>query len=96
MAYCRKCGAEIDEEAVICPKCGVEQRPRNANDDGSILWAIIGFLIPIVGIILFAVWHSERPKSAKMSIIGALVSIGVGILIWVIFVVFAISWGASS
>jgi uncharacterized membrane protein YvbJ len=96
MAYCRKCGAEIDEEAVICPKCGVEQRPKNANDDGSILWAIIGFLIPIVGIILFAVWHSERPKSAKMSIIGALVSIGVGILIWVIFVVFAISWGASS
>jgi len=96
MAYCRKCGAEIDEEAVICPKCGVEQRPKNANDDGSILWAIIGFLIPIVGIILFAVWHSERPKSAKMSIIGALISIGVGILIWVIFVVFAISWGASS
>ena len=20
--YCRKCGAEIDDEAIICPKCG--------------------------------------------------------------------------
>ena len=96
MAYCRKCGAEIDDEAVICPKCGVEQKPRNVNDDGSILWAVIGFLIPIVGIILFAIWHSEKPKCAKMSIIGALVSIGVAIVIWIIFIVFAISWGASS
>ena len=23
MSYCRKCGALIDDEAVICPKCGV-------------------------------------------------------------------------
>ena len=23
MSYCRKCGSQIDEEAVICPKCGV-------------------------------------------------------------------------
>ena len=23
MAFCKKCGAEIDDQAVICPKCGV-------------------------------------------------------------------------
>lgn len=43
MAYCRKCGAEIGDEAVICPKCGVMQNVSiqiaNQNkatvDDGS-------------------------------------------------------------
>lgn len=28
MAYCRKCGTEIDDEAVICPKCGVPQNKQ--------------------------------------------------------------------
>lgn len=25
--YCRNCGSQIDEHAVICPKCGVAQQP---------------------------------------------------------------------
>jgi len=44
-------------------------------DSGSIGWAILGFFIPIVGIILFFVWQKQKPQSAKMAIIGAAVSI---------------------
>ena len=29
MAYCRKCGKEIDDEAVICVHCGVPTNPAN-------------------------------------------------------------------
>lgn len=32
MAYCRKCGFQIDDEAVICPKCGVAQQQMRYND----------------------------------------------------------------
>lgn len=28
MAYCRKCGAEISEEAKYCPKCGAETKDK--------------------------------------------------------------------
>ena len=91
MAYCRKCGTEIDDDAVICPKCGVQQKEmvykKPVNDEGSILWAILGFIIPIVGIILWIVWYNERPKDAKMAGIGALISIVVGIVLY--FLVFA-------
>ena len=27
--YCRKCGEEILDEAVICPKCGCETGVKN-------------------------------------------------------------------
>ena len=25
MAYCKNCGVQIDDKAVICPSCGVSQ-----------------------------------------------------------------------
>lgn len=27
MKYCQNCGAQIDEKAIICPKCGVQAAP---------------------------------------------------------------------
>ncbi|ONI46422.1 hypothetical protein AN641_00115 [Candidatus Epulonipiscioides gigas] len=76
MKFCYKCGNEIDSEAVICPKCGVQQ-PNKALivDDGHIGWGVLGFCIPIVGLILFLVWKDQKPRNAKKAIIGALFSV---------------------
>ena len=49
-------------------------------DSGSIGWAILGFFIPIVGIVLYFVWMRDKPQCAKMSLYGALVSIGLALL----------------
>lgn len=35
MSYCRKCGAQIDDEAVVCPKCGVPTDLYNKSNQGS-------------------------------------------------------------
>ncbi len=45
----------------------------NVNDSGSIGWGILGFLIPIIGLILYCVWKNTKPKSAKVAGIGALI-----------------------
>lgn len=31
MAFCTKCGAQIDDNAVICPSCGAQQEKPNDN-----------------------------------------------------------------
>lgn len=52
-------------------------------DSGSFGWAVLGFFIPLVGLILWLVWKTERPLTAKKAGIGALV----GAIVGVIFVI---------
>lgn len=84
--FCKKCGASIDEEAVICPRCGVQQE-KIEKDEGGILWFLIGFLIPIVGLILWLIWRDDKPESAKSAGIGALMSLLIGVFAYVIMYV---------
>lgn len=95
MSYCRNCGAEISEKAVICPKCGVpteklRSTSHNSNDSGNIGWGILGFILPIVGLILFIAWKDSKPEAAKAASIGALIKVIIITCIIIIYVVIAI------
>lgn len=74
MAYCRNCGSQIHDEAVICPACGVEQKPK-VVDNGGFGWSLLGCCIPIVGLILYLVWKDTKPNTASAAGKGALVSV---------------------
>lgn len=44
------------------------------NEEGSAVgWGILSFLIPLVGLILFLCWKNEKPHTAKVCGICALV-----------------------
>lgn len=80
--YCPHCGQHIDDRAVICPKCGIPvsgKKTTNPNDASSFGWAFLGFIFPLIGLILFLVWHSEYPLRANSCIKGAVSCIIVGI-----------------
>ena len=102
--YCRNCGAKIEEGTSYCPSCGVSQRgggnaPNNYNnynqqyDSGSFGWAVLGFFVPLVGLILWIVWMNDRPKSAKMSGLGALASVIFSIVFSVAMVMIILATG---
>lgn len=58
-----------------------------AQDNGSFGWAVLGFFFPIVGLILYLVWRTEKPLSARRAGIGALVSVIVGAVFTVLLIV---------
>lgn len=58
-----------------------------AQDNGSFGWAVLGFFIPIAGLILYLVWRTEKPLSARRAGIGALVSVIVGAVFTVLLIV---------
>ena len=76
MAYCRNCGAPIDDRALVGPSCGMSQSSMPpGTDNGGIGWGLLGCCIPIVGLVLFLVWRDQKPRTAKAAGMGALVAV---------------------
>ena len=72
--------------AVICVHCGVSQETKpTVVDNGGFGWGLLGCCIPIVGLILFLVWKDTKPKTSKAAGMGALVSVIISI-VWYILV----------
>ena len=106
--YCRKCGKEINDGTAYCPYCGESQgagaaRPQQSPyqqamvyDSGSFGWAILGFLIPLAGLILWLAWIDIKPKSAKMAGIGALVSVILSIVSFIVMIAIIMATGDFS
>ena len=78
MAYCTNCGSDIDNRAVSCPECGHQTSVNNQEylieTRGSRWFFVLGFCIPVVGLVLFFVWLKDKPRSATSALVGSLVN----------------------
>ena len=73
----------------------MEGNNNNVTDTGGFGWGLLGFCIPIVGLILFLVWKGEKPKTAKAAGMGALISVIIGVVFYILmFVVMGIGAAA--
>ena len=94
--FCKKCGAEISDDAVICTKCGcatdnynpVPAKPVDAKSGG---FAVLGFFFPLIGFILWLIWKNEMPLRASSCGKGALIGVISVVLLWVICIVAGVS-----
>lgn len=94
MAYCKNCGKEIADNAAVCINCGVAQETKpQVVDNGGFGWGLLGCCIPIVGLILFLVWKDSKPKTAKAAGIGALVSVALSVVYYIVVVIIGASLG---
>ncbi len=58
------------------------ERNYNKEDlEPSTGYAILGFFIPIVGLILYLVWKSEKPGPSKSAGTGALIGFIIGFIL---------------
>ena len=74
---------------------------RNSNQqrrikEGSLIWGVLGFMFPILGLILYLVWKDSKPGDAKIAGKGALICVFVEMGISLIAVLFfGASWGQA-
>ena len=64
-----------------------QPNPGVPEDKGSIGWGVLGCCIPIVGLVLFLVWKDSRPRDAKMAGMGALICVGINVVLFLISLV---------
>lgn len=102
MNYCSNCGNKVEENHIYCLNCGVKlkndvsENSNNHVDDGGFVWGILGFFVPMAGLILYLVWRNERPKTAKKAGKGALFSVIFYIALVILFLILAFSSSAVS
>ena len=75
MKYCSNCGNMITNNGAFCPECGariVAEVTPNTDNEPNFGYALLGFFLPIVGIILYFMWKNEKPGKAKSALRGAL------------------------
>ncbi|MBE6645395.1 MAG: zinc ribbon domain-containing protein [Ruminococcaceae bacterium] len=92
--FCQKCGKELVDEAVVCINCGCAvgntSFKANSDDAPSFGFALLGFFIPLVGLILYILNKDTTPLKArsagKGALIGVCVEVGISILIAIVYV----------
>ena len=48
---------------------------------------LLGFCVPIVGLVLFLVWRNEKPRTAKVAGVGALIAVIISVIWYVLALV---------
>ena len=87
MKFCSHCGAQVEDDAVICIKCGCSLSSNRVDpqDKPSTGFLILSFFFPLIGLILYLVWKNTSPLKAKSCGKGALIGFIVGVVISVVY-----------
>lgn len=97
--YCKNCGRTVDDTSSYCNNCGarIDNKPNAdvSEDSLSLGFAILGFFIPIVGLILFLIYEEKKPKRAKSAVKGALIGFITEIVLAIILVILYVVFAAS-
>ena len=92
--FCKHCGSEIRDEAIICINCGCATgNSLNHEKDGKkagLAW--LSFFFPVIGLILWLVWRDELPKRARSCGKGALWGLLIAVIVGAVIGVFGAIW----
>lgn len=91
--FCKQCGKEIADQAVVCVHCGCSTQvaqtqavAANTNGDApSTGMAVLGFFIPLAGFIVWLINKDTKPLMAKSAGKGALIGFIISIVCSIIY-----------
>ena len=99
--FCTNCGAKIQnnvQQNYNVQQNNVQQNNVQQNynvnytesEESKFGWGVLGFFFPIVGLILFLVWKSDKKKASKAAGLGALIGFCISIVLSIILVILPI------
>jgi len=88
--YCKNCGAQIDDKAEICPKCGVRNKASPTGEKNPGIAAIASFFFTGLG----QIYNGEIGKGIMFMIIGGvfllLMFVLIGLILYPLFWIYNI------
>ena len=96
---CLNCGRSVNEintnSNPVSPSSYTTRANSNVPDAPNTGMAVLGFFIPIVGLVLYLLWKDTTPLKAKSAGKGALIGFIVMVVSWIIIAIVAAA-GASA
>lgn len=92
--FCKHCGSEIDDKAVVCIHCGravtPEQEPTSLTGEskkgmGVLLSLVLGLIGLIIGLCLYKENTVERKTFINGWVIGLAISIILGVVVGIAY-----------
>lgn len=91
MRYCEHCGAQLDENAVVCPSCGCQVRALKTEAEETPIYGILALVFGAFGGVMGLVFGLIGLKTYKNETYRKYCKIGIGLFIaWVIIAVIAV------
>ena len=99
--FCKNCGSQIDDSAVVCPHCGASTgsftgggvSTTNENNTMAIVGFILSFFVAIAGLICSIIGLKRAPqfggKGKGMAIAGIILS---ALSMFFSFIIFIVSF----
>ena len=73
---------QVDNNSTPRPSVPLGQTSAPVSEGkGAFGYAVLGFIFPIVGFVLYFVWSNSRPGDARMAGMGGLVSFAIGVVL---------------
>lgn len=88
--YCSKCGEEIMDQAVICPKCGCETNVKKSqyeypDEPKTGMGVLFALLLGVIGLIIGICLYKDGSVARKTFIKGWLITFGVCVALLLIY-----------
>ena len=92
--FCKNCGKEVNNNAIICPHCGVQVGAMKSNESGENTIAIVGFvlsfIIAIAGLICSVVGYrkavTEGAPHKGLALAGIIISVASMALVIILYI----------
>lgn len=98
--FCRKCGEEISDEAVICPKCGCEVETKavkaGADEEKTGIGILLGLFLGIIGLIIGLCLYKEGTIARKTFLKAWGITFGIAMAISLIGIIISVSTAVSA
>lgn len=94
--FCSKCGEEIMDEAVICPKCGCKTgveyaREVEIDEPKTGMGVLLGLFLGIIGLIIGLCLFKENTIARKTFIKAWAITFAITVVVYIIVLVAYIS-----
>jgi hypothetical protein len=61
--------------------------PSQTAAQGSFGWAVLGFFVPVAGLVLWLVWKDDRPGDSRRARNGFIASLIVGAVFAILYII---------